>query len=198
MKQLAISLALGDLYDDAGRGLLRVPVDGGIARFRAVTHALPPSDEVLVICTAGCSRHAPRTPQPERQVSLAGQLKRHVQKCAPWWNERLVAVPLCWSTRNEVRIGIKYALRGEAGRPAFARTDERVEVRIASNLTHLIRIMLYAQLYVPRTWKIKLVRARHHFSLRSHVMEPLKIARDMWYIFRVLHRLRRVRRLRQS
>lgn len=198
MKYLAIALALGDKYEDAGRGLIRVPLDGAIARFWAVTDALPKDAKTLVICTAGYSKKEPRVPQPERQVSLAGQLKRYVDSCMPWWEKSLVAVPRCWSTRNEVRIGIKYVLRAQDGRPAFAQRDEQVTVVIASNLSHLLRILLYAKLYVPRTWRIKLVRARHHFSLRSHVMEPLKICRDIWYIIRVLRRLKHLRRFKSA
>lgn len=196
MKYLAI--ALGDIYEDAGTGLIRVPLDGSIARFWAVTDALPKNAETLVICTAGYSKKEPRIPQPERQVSLAGQLKRYVGTCMPWWEKSLVAVPICWSTRNEVRIGIKYALRAREGHPAFAQKDEQVTVVIASNLSHLLRILLYAMLYTPRTWRIKLVRARHHFSLRSHVMEPLKIGRDIWYIMRVLYRLKCIRHFRSA
>ena len=186
MKTVAISLAFGDIYRGAGTGHLKQPLDAAVARFKAVTAGITCDDNSLIVCTAGYSKKHPTVPQPERQVSLAEQLGRYVGEYETRWTSRLVAKPLCWSTRNEVRVGIKYAQR-----MAFASKNEEAIVAIASNFTHLIRIWLYAILYTPKNWKIKMIWARHRFSLWAHLFEPPKIARDVIYIMRVLWRLRR-------
>jgi hypothetical protein len=186
MKTVAISLAFGDIYKEAGIGPLKQPLDAAVARFKAVTAGITCDDYSLVVCTAGYSKKHPTVPQSERQASLAEQLGRYVGEYEARWASRLVAKPLCWSTRNEVRVGIKYAQR-----IAFVSKNEEAVVVIASNFTHLVRIWLYAILYTPRNWKIKMIWARHCFSLRAHLLEPPKIARDVIYILRVLWRLRR-------
>lgn len=187
-KTLAISLAFGDIYSNAGTGQLNLPLDGSIARFEKVTLDLPYDIHTLVVCTAGYTRKEPLVPQPERLISLAHQLEHYVQEHVDCWHERLLAQPLCWSTRNEVRVGIKLAQRF-----GFAVKEERVDVVVASNLSHLFRIWMYAHLYKPRTWKLKLRWAHHNFSLLDHLMEPAKMTRDIVYIARVLIRLRKLK-----
>lgn len=185
MKKIAIALALGDIYAQGGVGELKQPLDGACARFAAVTRGMTCDNDSLVICTAGYSDTNPTVPHDSRRLSLAGQLERYVRETGNTYFLRLTAKPLCWSTRNEVRLGIKIAQRR-----SFANKEEKdVQVVIASNLTHLFRIWLYLLLYTPKNWKIKLVWAHHHFSLMSHLLEPIKVIRDLVYIVRVLHRL---------
>lgn len=189
MKQFAISLALGDIYGNSGNGKLKEPLDGAIARFKAGVSALPHDVDTAIICTAGYSKKEPRIPQPERLVSLAGQLERYVSKHYLFTHIKVVTKPICWSTRNEVRIGIKVAQR-----LGYVRKEDEVDVIIASNFTHLFRIWLYAKLYTPRNWRFVPVRAKHQFSFVSHVLELPKIVRDLHYSAKVLLRLRRLKR----
>ncbi len=188
-KFVGIALALGDIYTNGGSGKLIQPVDGAIARYIAVRDYLEEFSNdrnSLIICTAGYSKKHPRYAEllPDyrlgRVVSLAAQLFRY---CSERGLRLPLAYPLCWSTRNELRIGIKTALK------SFATKDEEVTVVIASNFTHLIRIWLYAKMYTPKNWKFKLVRARHQFTLMSHLMEIPKIIRDLDYALRVWSRL---------
>jgi hypothetical protein len=189
-KTLAISLALGDLYDEAGYGDLRYPIDGAVARFEAVTRGMSCDTSSLVVCTAGFCKNDPRVPQLHRRISLATQLNNYLIANRNFdWVERLFAKPMCWSTRNEVRLGIKVAQH-----TGFANKNERVTVRIASNMSHLIRIWLYAEMYTPDNWKFQLVRARHRFSLISHLLEIPKFMRDLWYVIKVRNRLKRITR----
>jgi len=180
-KIVGISLGFGDIYDEGGIGKLHQPLDGSIARFNAVAKCKPE----LIICTAGYSRKSPTAPSKERKLSLAHQLNRYVTEYDQKWEHRLFTRPLCWSTRNEIRVGIKIAkCRDIDGVTPFV-------LVIASNLTHLPRICMYTKLYAPKNWRVKLVRARHHFSVLDHSLEPPKIARDIIYIVKVLWRLRR-------
>ncbi len=191
MKHLLISLALGDIYSKGGTGPLNTPVDGAVARFKALTDTATCDEQTLVVCTAGFARGCPFYAKPIREISLAGQLRRYVAENSPQWLERLVVKPRCWSTRNEVRLGIKEAMRS-----GFANKEEPVMVFIASNMAHLPRISLYARMYLPKKWGVMLVRASHPFTLWSHIQEPIKIRRDLFYILRVRRRLRRLK-LRQ-
>ncbi len=179
MKIVAISLALGDIYKDGGLGEINQPIDGAIERFNTVIKYEPS----LVICTAGYSRKSPRKPVKERQVSLSDQLQRYIKENEKWWNERLIAKPLTWSTRNEIRLGIKLAIR-----EGFDREDEDVILVVASNFSHLVRIWLYLRLYAPQAWNIKMVRAHHKFTLFSHFLEMPKFLRDLRYLCRIVWR----------
>ncbi len=176
MKHFVISLALGDIYGNSGKGELNEPLDGAIARFKAGMSALPHDVDTAVICTAGYSKKEPRIPQPERLVSLAEQLGRYISTHHLFTNIKVFTKPICWSTRNEVRIGIKIAQR-----LGYVRKEDEVDVIIASNLTHLFRIWLYAKLYTPKNWRFVAVRAKHQFSLVSHLLELPKIVRDLHY-----------------
>jgi len=187
-KTVGISLALGDLYSRDGVGPLIHPLDGAIARFRALTRAINPLEPHIIVCSAGYCRQDPTRPQPHRHVSLAGQLAKYVRKEEGVWVNDLVSKPLCWSTRSEVRVGIKLAQR-----LGFAKKEEKVTVMVASNFSHLFRIWLYTELYTPGNWKVRLVRAHHKFSLVSHLLEFPKIIRDLLYIHRVLARLKRIK-----
>lgn len=188
MKTLGIALALGDIYRDGGAGEVIKPFDGAVARFDGLIRAID-TMVTLIVSTAGYSKNIPLYPQPERQVSLAKQLERflreHRKALVPWVTTR----PLCWSTRNEVRVGMKLAQQC-----GFAKKDEKVKVVIASNATHLLRITLYAFFYKPRMWTFRPVIVRHHFSLQSHLLEPVKLLRDVVYVFRVLARVKRIKR----
>ncbi len=103
MNYIAIALALGDLYDNAGTGKLVTPHDGAIDRFHAVTESIPCGWSSIVICTAGYNKADPRRAHEGRRVSLADQLARYVAETDSPWADRLIATPLCWSTRNEIR-----------------------------------------------------------------------------------------------
>lgn len=182
---VGISLALGDLYNKAGLGTLRIPIDGAVARFQAVRReVMAHDDKFIIMCTAGYTKKEPLIPQPERRESLALQLSRYVRENCPEQIMGLLALPICWSTVNEVRMGIKMTSRLK-----FAKRTDDVTVVIASNLTHLVRIWIYAKLYTPRNWKFKLVRARHQFTLGSHLWEIPKLIRDILRTFKVLRRL---------
>lgn len=195
-KFIGISLALGDIYDDDGTGKLIRPVDGAIARYELVrdyVEEFSDNRHSVIICTAGYSKGYPRCIEflkngnLGRMASLSEQLFRY---CSENGTRLPLAYSLCWSTRNEVRIGIKTALR------CFASREELVTVVIASNLTHLIRIWLYAKMYTPKGWNFKLIRVKHQFTLMSHLMEVPKFIRDFDYTLRVHSRLNRLRRYR--
>lgn len=189
MKTIAISLALGDIYTDKGLGRINKPFDGAVARFEAIARAVE-NKNALIICTAGYTRKQPLTPQKERVISLSGQLARYVSEYKPSLVKRLLCKPLCWSTRNEVRVGIKLAQR-----VGFANKTELANLFIVSNASHLIRVWLYTKFYTPPAWKVNFVKAEHHFSIISHLLEIPKILRDILYILRVLDRLESIKRL---
>ena len=184
MKTVAIALALGDIYDERGLGHINKPLDGGIARFKTVTEWLLPKDS-LVVCTAGYSKKNPTEQNEMRRMSLAGQLERYIIEYDQFWENNFVAKPLCWSTRNEVRVGIKLVQR-----IGFVKKSELANLIISSNFSHLIRIWLYTKMYTPKKWRVRLIWAHHQFSLMSHVIEIPKMIRDILYFIKVLYRLR--------
>ena len=192
MKTVAISLALGDIYSDGGIGEINKPLDGAVARFEAITKEVSVT-EALILCTAGYGKKEPLIPKRYRTLSLAGQLSRYVNQYRQEWSKHLVTKPLCWSTRNEVRVGIKLAQR-----LGFVRGSEPANLLVSSNASHLIRIRLYTKLYTPKSWKVRQVSAKHQFSLISHLLEIPKIARDIIYSLRVLKRLRSFKRLQTA
>ncbi|MDB5259040.1 MAG: hypothetical protein JWO73_248 [Candidatus Taylorbacteria bacterium] len=192
MKTIGIALALGDIYEAAGSGRLHMPLDGGIARLDGLIRQMTRDRSSLIVATAGYSKHEPLVPQPDRMVSLADQLARYVRINTVLWEDRVLAKPLCWSTRNEIRNGIKLAQRA-----GFAGRNEPVRVLIASNWLHLIRIRLYTSLYMPKSWKVQFTAVDDRFSFRSHMSEFPKIIRDMLLNARILRRARRIRSARQ-
>src|ERR1700754_762680 len=109
MKTVAISIAFGDIFNEAGCGSLRQPIDGAVARFKAVTKGLFPNERTLVVCTAGYRKAQPTKAVQEREISLAKQLLRYVWKFEHDWHMRLFTESLCWGTRQEIRMGIKLA-----------------------------------------------------------------------------------------
>lgn len=189
MKRVGILLALGDIYSGSGVGSLNTPIDGGVARFQAVASSIPCNSNSLIVCTAGYTQKYPSTPQPERKLSLAGQIAKYINENESEWDDFLVAKPLCWGTRNEVRLGIKLALNEH-----FVGRCEKVTLVISSNLSHLVRVWLYTKLYTPKKWEVKFMRASHQFSLVSHILEIPKIIRDVVYTFKVLNRLQRLKK----
>ncbi|MBP6948709.1 MAG: hypothetical protein KBC41_04370 [Candidatus Pacebacteria bacterium] len=189
MKTIGILLALGDIYSNSGIGSLNKPIDGGVSRFKAVTSNIPCDENSLIVCSAGYTQKNPSTPHPERMLSLAGQIARYINENEVAWNDFLIAKPLCWSTRNEVRLGIKLAINEQ-----FVKRDEKVTLVISSNLSHLARVWLYTKLYIPKNWEVKIVRAHHQFSLFSHILEVPKIIRDVVYTVKVLNRLQRFKK----
>lgn len=198
MQTLGICLAFGDLYEDAGRGALREPQDGGIARIlQTMDVARNYYDDpkaAMFVCSAGYSRQEPQRPQSERQVSLADQMNRYYKETKPEGCKAVhrpffLAVPRCWGTRNEIRLGMKLGCR------RFASRTWPTALIISSNRAHLLRVRICLWLYKPpAAWQLVLVPVKHHFSLMSHLTEPLKIVRDLWYIARVWMRLRRRRK----
>lgn len=190
-KTVVISLALGSLFEDEGLGKLIIPVDGAISRFYAGTKHVLINDRSLVVCTAGYGKKDPRKPQQGFRLSLAEQLARYVAIHDKFWKPHLSAVPLCWSTRNEIRLGIKQAVR-----LGFANKHEPTLLIVASNAIHLIRIWLYLKMYKPQSWALRLVKAKHPFSFISCVGELFKIARDLKYALTVKSKLKGIRRVR--
>lgn len=188
MKTIGIILALGDLYQDAGTGKLHEPVDGVVDRLDVILEIAKDCPQGLIlVSTAGYSKKHPITPQPERVVSLADQLHRFVANHRSSYLNNLVAKPLCWSTRDEVRAGIKVARRIIADR------QDKARLVLASNWWHLPRIWLYTQVYVPKDWQVIIAPSKRRFSIRDLLMEGVKTVRDISYFIRVVARLRHYR-----
>ncbi|MFM2383633.1 MAG: hypothetical protein RIQ72_205 [Candidatus Parcubacteria bacterium] len=196
-------LALGDIYTPKGKLIL--PVDGVVDRLRAtcdwIDLSVGVADSTLLFASAGYakrSRFASQLfPNDKRPLSLANQLSKYL---AEHYGEdsslipsaKLSAEPLCWSTRNEVRVAIKRtkAWMKENG---YDEQNSEVVFVVASHWAHLPRIWLYCKWYLPKEWSVKLVVAKHAFSLRSHLIEPPKFLRDCWLLRRVLSRLNRMK-----
>lgn len=188
-KYIGIALALDDVFDRQGAGYVKRPVSGTVSRYDTLNHAIPLyAPKVRIYASAGYSRESPLEASPERTVALADQLKRFVSTYRRQSLKRLEARGCCWSTRSEVRVGIKMALR-----EGFAQKDEDAMLVIASNAAHLPRVALYALVYKPEAWDLMLVRARHRFGLIDTLLEAPKIVRDLVYFGRVFYRLRRMR-----
>ena len=179
MRIIGICLALGHIYQNKGKGERKRPVDGAVARFEAVTDY---ADELykankkvkpFLICTAGYTWENPRRPEHEGDLSLAEQLDRYVVDHAGKWKQFLHTEPLCWGTRNEIREAIALAER-----QGFARPGDEVILLIASNWAHIPRVSIYANLYLPKGWKLKLLVAHHRFSVLDYLKEVVKLTRD--------------------
>lgn len=182
-----LSLGFGDIYADRGTGLLITPFDGSVQRMLAIgkyikEHRGNDGVGMLVSC-AGYSKKDPLHPQPERAVTLAEQANR-------FWREDQkafrtiphLAYPCCWSTENEVMMGLKVmrlqVTNGESS---------RVTVVIASHELHLKRIKMYTDKYLPKGWTVVLLPVEHQFSWIDKLGEWVKMTRDL-----VMLRLKRI------
>lgn len=188
-------LALGDILSPDGKEL-RLPIDGSIDRLRTMCHWVDDcagsEDSTLYWASAGYAKRAPGVsqlePHPGRQVSLAEQMSRYLKLLHATAAEdeeldiipaaKLLAKPLCWSTRNEIRVAVRRTQRWMKEHGYNNQNTEVIFV-VASHWAHLPRIWLYSKWYVPKEWNVKLLRASHEFSLRSHVIEPPKFLRDL-------------------
>ena len=83
--------------------------------------------------------------------------------------------PLGWNTENEICNGITLAKAIAGNKP--------VMLVISSNFAHLFRIRVQVWKHLPKEWKwkVKYVRARHHFSFASHRHEVLGFAHALFY-----------------
>jgi len=196
MKAIVIALAFGDIYTNEDSPKLIRPLDGSISRLiEGLRKARELRANTLqILCTAGYGKINPRKSHPNRKVSLAKQIEKWILESDTFWGHclknHLTAEPLCWSTRNEIRVGIKKSLRLNLD----SWDNSETHLIVASNWAHLPRIWLYTKLYTPKTWKVHLVRAKHRFSLTDHVLEIPKIARDILYVLKVTDRLNQIRR----
>jgi hypothetical protein len=185
MKILAISLALGDIYDDLGKGALKQPTDGGIDRFHRLVDELSPIQSVqyLVVCTAGYSKRQPCKPVPERQISLSEQLRRYVKETFPEQynpvlHKCLHTEPLCWSTRSEIEKCI------EVARMKGFKSSDDVIVMIASHWSHLPRVWLCTKTLVPKNWQVRLLKTNHPFRKRDQIQEIPAFAAETWNLIK--------------
>jgi hypothetical protein len=179
MKILAISLALGDIYDDLGDGALKQPADGGIDRFHRLVDELSPIQSVqyLIVCTAGFSKRQPCEPVPERKISLSDQLRRYVtetfpEQYNPVLHKCLHTEPLCWGTRNEIEKCI------EVARMKGFKSSDDVIVMISSHWSHLPRVRLCAKMLVPVNWRVRLLKTNHPFQKRDQIREIPAFIKD--------------------
>jgi hypothetical protein len=190
MKTLGIWLAFGDIYAEGGLGAPIVPYDGSTKRLKRLLQevARAPLCKWRIVTTAGYSKRAPRHQVEEREVSLADQQARWVTEEHPWYRERLLVRPLIYSTRNEIKVGMKQAVRS-----GFYSCEEPTRVVVASHPLHLVRIALYCVMYCPRGWQWKLLPVWHQFSFYSYVHEFAALARDLCYGLTLAYRLYRFR-----
>ncbi len=171
-KVIGISLACGDIFGNKGMGALKKPIDVSVERLEAIIKELKGEMNSLIVCTAGYGRENPDEPNEKRILSLADQLKRYEHD--RFWSDSLVAEPLCWSTRNEIRFGI-----GLAQYLNFVKKDDvDVVVVVASHPAHSFRIKMCLHFYVPKAWKVKFVPVEHKFPMFDRMLEIVKIAKD--------------------
>lgn len=175
-KTLGICLAFNDIYTNAGKGSLVSPLGGVTERFDGVTKKMSDisSDKNIIISTAGFSKRNPTEPQPKRLVSLSDQLYRFVCDKRPEYKDLLHTLPLCWSTNNEIRVGIEQALQRD-----FCTFNEEVNLVIASHSWHIPRIWMYCKMYMPHQWKLHLISVKEKVSYRSYLHEIVTFIRDV-------------------
>lgn len=174
MKKLAILLPSDNIYKQGGKGAIRLPLDGTVVRLKRTMQELNlPNSEVLIICTAGYGRASATQPN-SNNISFAEQVARFVNERRSSWNKRLIALPLTWSTGNELRTGIELAQ--ENGFTA----DETIEVVVVSTWFHLPGIYLWwICLKKPKRWKIRLFASREKSPLHAYIWELPALIRDI-------------------
>ncbi len=190
-------LALGDIFSPNGTEL-RLPIDGSIDRLRTMCHWVDDcagsTDSTLYWASAGYAKRTPGVsqlePHPGRQVSLAEQVSRYLKLLhattaaegekpdiipAP----KLLAKPLCWSTRNEIRVAVRRTQRWMKEHGYINQNSEVIFV-VASQWAHLPRIWLYCKWYVPREWGVKLLRSSHEFTHVLTCHRATKVPERSW------------------
>lgn len=183
---VGICLAFEDLYSDAGRGDL-ISTDGVVLRLKAVIKKMNQigAKRDLLVSTAGYSKRDPRHPQPEREVSLSRQLYRYIGEKMPVAKYSFyIFVPLCWSTENEIRVGIE-----EAMKTGYCHTKEKANLVIASHPFHLVRVWMYCKMYMPIEWRLHLVPVVHKFSYKSYLHEFYTLFRDLPRFFKSIPKI---------
>jgi hypothetical protein len=192
---ILIPLASGDIYDNKGQGKEVVYEDGkpelatkrlrqGLVQIWRDTGKKPD----MVINHAGYQKNSPRQVMENgRQVGLAGQLGRWIKEHRAKMVQELGVVtdPKTWSTVNEIRLGFKEVVKRYG-------KDEKVIVYVASNTSHIPRIMMYANIYRPKNVELRWAVARRRFTPKdSLIMEPIKVGRDILKYSKVFGRLLR-------
>ncbi len=148
--KLAIVLAYNDIF----KGGKIAHDDPSILRMRALLRAVESSYSTL-ICTAGYGCKNPELPNKDRDFSLSRQIGSYFNAYIKIEEKRCITPffrPYCWSTENEVKYGIKIAVKEN-----MANSKEVVTLYIASNKQHLKRIKMYTDRYAPKNWIVQLI-----------------------------------------
>jgi len=167
-KTVMIALAFDTLYDEAGEGNLILPVGGVIERFRAALKATKElGNKYRIFSTAGYTRRSPCFPEVKCMVSLTDQMRRFISENSEFVSEvpSFAGLSLCWGSDFEIQHGIKLAQGG------FVCNGDEVTLVVATNWAHIPRVWLYCMRHLPCGWSLKIVRAKHYFSLYSYLRE---------------------------
>ncbi len=169
VKIVGVGLALDDVYNGGGEvmnGLVH-PLDGSIARCNAVLEYVRQKSYVLfrLYLSAGFSKKCPAEAVGARQVSLAKQLYNYFYLQNDDCTGKICIPGYVWGTEPEIVSAIAEARR------SFVTRDDKVTLVIATNWAHIPRVLLYSMRHKPIEWKLKLLVAKHHFSLLSTIRE---------------------------
>lgn len=132
------------------------------------------SAKLLCVASAGYNAKSPTVfTEGAPSIPMCEQMANYIHDT----HENVVVKfkPLGWNTESEIKNGIALA-KELAG-------DEAVTLVVCSNLAHLFRVRIQVWKHLPKAWKwkVKFVRAKHHFSFASHKHEVIGFAHALFF-----------------
>lgn len=170
---IGISLSLGSLYGDKGRGDLIMPPDGSIARFDGVTTEFnrlitqyKGARRMRIYNFSGYAPENPEMPSAIFEVSLSEQLNRFVREYRGDWHKHLATEARVWGTENQIREALLQAIAD-----GFDPEDPGVTLVTATNIAHWFRVWRICKYLMPKAWELRVGLVSHQFSLYSWANE---------------------------
>ena len=166
MKTVIIPLALSHPDDSKCRGAYLRLLTGILHEDRRST---------VVIQTAGYCKENPRHAHWAKR-SLCEAMKDKLEGEMHPWAENFIARPLTWSTRGEIRYGLKVIRQMK-----IATSRQSLNIIISSNLLHLLRIRWYVWMYTPWAWKVTYKTSWHPFGWKDRLLEIPKHIQALYF-----------------
>lgn len=168
-KQILVGLPLACDYIPTDR--LQQPDSPTVRRINACVKTMeclkPGLQHCFIVCTAGFTKLSPfeKPASNVPELPLCEQMQRYIHTNFVQ-DITVVSAVKGWGTESEVCEGIQLARD---------RVDSASDVTlvVSTNRAHMVRVRIYVWKYLPKGWKVKYVRAHHHFSFASHKREPV-------------------------
>lgn len=168
MKKILVGLPLAcDYIPSDSRKLSSSPTVRRINACVSKMQRLKPGiEDCFMVCTAGFTKLSPfaKPVDGHPELPLCEQMQRFIHTNFAQHITVFSSIK-GWGTESEIKEGISLARQ-------HIHSNDEVILIVSTNRAHMLRTAIYVWKYLPKGWKVKFVRAHHHFSFASHKREP--------------------------